>query len=92
MRKYCRAWRAVVIALVGGGTLFGCYYDAFTGLWYAYPSYYYPYPYPMAYPYGPSYPYPLPPAQGPYPAQGYAPPAGSPGNAPVQQTPLPPPS
>ena len=44
MRKYRRVWRAVLIALVGAGALSGCYYDAYTGLWYAYPPYYYPYP------------------------------------------------
>jgi hypothetical protein len=92
MRKYRRVWRAVLIALVGAGVLSGCYYDAYTGLWYAYPPYYYPYPYPMAYPYGPGYPYPYPPGQGPNPAQGYGPPTGPPGNAPIQQAPLPPPS
>ena len=102
MRKYRRVWRAALIALLGAGALSGCYYDAYTGLWYAYPPYYYPYP--MAYPYGPGYPYPYPPpGPGPGPAQGYAPggPPGqgpgpaqgyTPGNAPVQQTPLPPPS
>jgi len=89
MRKYRRAWRALLIALVGGSALSGCYYDAYTGLWYAYPPYYYPYP--MAYPYGPGYPYPYPPGPGPNPAQGYAP-GAPPGNAPVQQSPLPPPS
>jgi hypothetical protein len=106
MGKYRRAWRAVLIALIGGGALSGCYYDAYTGLWYAYPPYYYPYP--TAYPYGPGYPYPYPPGLGPNPAQGYGlgasppgpgsnPPQGygpgsSPGNAPIQQGPLPPPS
>jgi hypothetical protein len=87
MRKYGRVWRAVLIALVGGGALSACYYDAYTGLWYTYPPYYYPYP--MAYPYGPGYPNPYPP--GPNPAQGYGP-GPPPGNAPVQQAPLPPPS
>ena len=93
MWKYRRVWRAVLIALVGGSALSGCYYDAYTGLWYAYPPYYYPYPYPMAYPYGPGpgYPYSYPPGQGPNPAQGYLRPA-PPGNAPIQQAPLPPPS
>jgi hypothetical protein len=108
MRRYRRVCRAVLIALVGAGALSGCYYDAYTGLWYAYPPYYYPYP--MAYPYGPGpgYPYPYPPGPGSNPAQGYglgAPPPGlgpnpaqgygpgpSPGNAPIQQAPLPPPS
>jgi hypothetical protein len=89
MRKYRRAWRAVLIAVLGTGALSGCYYDAYTGLWYAYPPYYYPYP--MAYPYGPGYPYPYPPGPGPNRAQGYAP-GAAPGNAPVQQSPLPPPS
>lgn len=39
----------MLIALVGAGTLSGCYYDPYTGYWYAYPPYYYPYPtaYPM---------------------------------------------
>ena len=106
MRRYRRVWRAVLIAVVGAGALSGCYYDAYTGLWYAYPPYYYPYP--TAYPYGPGYPYPYPPGPGPNPPQGYppgAPPAGPgpnpmqdygagppPGNAPIQQAPLPPPS
>jgi len=106
MRKYRRIWRAMLIALAGGGALSGCYYDAYTGLWYSYPQYYYPYP--TGYPYGPGYPYPYPPGQGPGPAQGYSPgapppglgpnpaqgygPGPSPGNAPVQQAPLPPPS
>jgi hypothetical protein len=86
MWKYRRVWRAVLIALVGGGALSGCYYDAYTGLWYTYPPYYYPYP--MAYPYGPGYPYPYPP--GPNPAQGYAPGSPPPADAPVQRGPLPP--
>ena len=85
-------WRAVLIAVVGAGALSGCYYDAYTGLWYAYPPYYYPYP--MAYPYGPGYPYPYPPGPGPNPGQGPAPGYGPgkppPGNAPIQQAPLPP--
>jgi hypothetical protein len=105
MRKYGRVWRAALIALLGAGALSGCYYDAYTGLWYAYPPYY---PYPMAYPYGPGYPYPYPLGPGPNPAQGYAPgapppglgpnpaqgygPGPSPGNAPIQQAPLPPPT
>jgi hypothetical protein len=72
----------MLIALVGAGALSGCYYDPFTGYWYAYPPYYYPYP--MAYPYG----YQLGP--GPNPAQGYAPGTPPPGNAPVQRAPLPP--
>ena len=55
MRKYRRVLRAALIALVGAGALSGCYYDPYTGYWYAYPPYY---PYPMAYPYGPGYPYP----------------------------------
>ena len=104
MRKYRRVWRAVLIALVGAGALSGCYYDPYTGLWYAYPPYY---PYPMAYPYGPGYPYPYPPGPGPgpgqgpapgygpgpgpNPAQGYAPGSPPPTNAPLQQSPLPPP-
>src|SRR5262249_54167129 len=54
MRKYRRIWRAMLIALAGGGALSGCYYDAYTGLWYSYPQYYYPYP--TGYPYGPGYP------------------------------------
>jgi hypothetical protein len=95
MRKYRRVWRAAFIALLGAGALSGCYYDAYTGLWYAYPPLGYPYPYaypyPMAYPYGPGYPSPYPPGQGPNPAQGYGP-GLPPGNAPVQQAPLPPPS
>ena len=85
-------WRAALIALASAGALSGCYYDPYTGYWYASPPYYYPYP--MAYPYGPGYPYAYPPGpgQGPNPAQGYGPPAGPPGNAPIQQAPLPPPS
>ena len=83
-------WRAMLIALVGAGALSGCYYDPFTGYWYAYPPYY---PYPMAYPYGPAYPYGNPPGPGPNPAQGSPPgypPGPPPGNAPVQRAPLPP--
>jgi len=53
MRKYRRLCRAALIALAGAGALSGCYYDPYTGLWYAYPPYY---PYPMAYPYGPADP------------------------------------
>ena len=98
MRRYGRVWRAVLIALTGAGALSGCYYDPYTGGWYASPPYY---PYPMAYPYGPGYPYSYPPGQGPNPAQGYPPgpenPAQGyspgmppPGNAPVQRAPLPP--
>jgi hypothetical protein len=89
-------WWAALIALAGAGALSGCYYDPYTGYWYASPPYYYPYP--MAYPYGPGYPYAYPPGRAPYPAQGanpaqgYGPPAGPPGNAPIQQAPLPPPS
>jgi hypothetical protein len=79
-------WRATLIALVGAGALSGCYYDPFTGYWYTYPPYYYPYP--MANPYGPGYPYGYPP--GPNPAQGYAPGTPPPANAPVQRGPLPP--
>ena len=102
MRKHRRVWRAVLIALMGAGALSGCYYDPYTGLWYAYPPYY---PYPTAYPYGPRYPYPYPPGPGPgpgsapgygpgpgpNPAQGYAPGSPPPTNAPLQQSPLPPP-
>jgi hypothetical protein len=86
MRNYRRVWRALLIALVGAGALSGCYYDPYTGYWYAYPPYYYPYP--MAYPYGPGYPYPYPP--GPNPAQGYAPGSPPSADAPVQRGPLPP--
>ena len=89
MRRRRRVWRAMLIALAGAGALSGCYYDPFTGYWYAYPPYY---AYPMAYPYGPAYPYPYPPGQTPYPAQGYAPGTTPPGNAPIQQAPLPPPT
>ena len=100
MRKYRRVLRAVLIALAGAGALSGCYYDPYTGYWYAYPPYY---PYSMAYPYGPGYPYPYPPGPspgpgpgygpgpGPNPAQGYAPGSPPPTNAPLQQSPLPPP-
>jgi hypothetical protein len=87
VRRCRRVCRAVLIALVGAGALSGCYYDAYTGLWYAYPPFYYPYP--MAYPYGSGYPYPYPPRAGPNPAQGYAP-GTPPDNAPVQETPPPP--
>ena len=86
MSRCRRVWRAVLIALVGAGALSGCYYDPYTGYWYAYPPYYYPYP--TAYPYSPGYPNPYP--LGPNPAQGYAPGTPSPGNAPVQRAPLPP--
>ena len=72
----------MLIALVGAGALSGCYYDPFTGYWYAYPPYYYPYP--MAYPYG------YPSGPGPNPAQGYAPGTTPSANAPVQRAPLPP--
>ena len=82
-------WRAMLIALAGAGALSGCYYDPFTGYWYAYPPYY---AYPMAYSYGPGYPYPYPPGPGPNPAQGYALGAPPPANPPVQRGPLPPPS
>ena len=88
MRRYRRVLRAVLIAVVGAGALCGCYYDAYTGLWYAYPPYYYPYP--ITYPYGPGYPYSYPPGPGPNPAQQYAPGAPPPANAPVQRAPLPP--
>ena len=84
-------WRAMLIALVGAGALSGCYYDPFTGYWYANPPYYYPYP--MAYPYGPAYPYGNPLGPGPNPAQGSPPeypPGPPPGNAPIQRAPLPP--
>jgi hypothetical protein len=98
MRRYGRTWRAVLIALTGAGALSGCYYDPYTGGWYASPPYY---PYPMAYPYGTGYPYSYPPGPGPNPTQGYAPgegpypaqgypPGTPPGNAPVQRAPLPP--
>ena len=106
MRKYRRLWRAVLIALAGAGALSGCYYDPYTGYWYGYPPYY-TYPYPTAYPYGTGYPYPYPPGPGPgpaqgpppgygpgpgpNPAQGYAPGSPPPTNAPLQQSPLPPP-
>ena len=90
MKRCRRVWRAMLIALVGAGALSSCYYDPFTGYWYAYPPYYYPYP--MAYPYGPGYPYGYPSGPGPNSAQGYAPGAPPPANAPVQRGPLPPPS
>jgi hypothetical protein len=76
-----RLSRALLIALVSAGALSGCYYDPYTGGYYPYP----PYPYP--YPYRPPYPYPGPPPPGANPATAFPP---SP-NAPVQQTPLPPP-
>jgi len=78
MRR-CRLWRMSVILLASAGGLAGCYYDPYTGAYYSYP------PYPYGYPYRPPYPYPYPP---PPPAAN--PPAANP-NAPVQQTPLPPP-
>ena len=97
MRRCRRVWRAMLIAVAGAGALSGCYYDPYTGYWYGYPPYY---PYPMAYPYGPAYPYAYPPGQTPNPAQGPNPPQQPnpaqgyepPENAPIQQTPLPPPS
>jgi hypothetical protein len=89
MSRYRRLWRAALIAVVGAGALSGCYYDPYTGYWYPYPPYY---PYPAAYPYPPRYPYPYPPAPGVTPPPGYAQPGtAAPPNAPIQQTPLPPP-
>jgi hypothetical protein len=99
MRRYGRVWRAVLIALAGAGALSGCYYDPYTGAWYAYPPYYAYYP--PAYPYGPGYPYPYPPGPGPNPQgyapgpgpnppQGYAPGTPPSGDGPVQRAPLPP--
>ena len=84
-------WRAMLIALAGAGALSGCYYDPFTGYWYAYPPYYSPDP--TAYPYGPVYPYGNPLGPGPNPARGSPPgypPGPPPGDAPVQRAPLPP--
>jgi hypothetical protein len=72
----CRLWRALLIVAASTGGLRGCYYDPYTGAYYSYP----PYPYPYPYAYRPSYPYPAPP-----------PPSPASPNAPVQQTPLPPP-
>jgi hypothetical protein len=67
---------ALLAALVGAAALSGCYYDPYTG-------YFYPYPATPPYPYSygaPPYPYRPPPPPAPPPS----------GNAPVQQTPLPP--
>jgi hypothetical protein len=91
MKRFGRVWRAMLIALIGAAALSGCYYDPYTGYWYGYPPYY---PYPMASPYGPGYPYPYPPVPNPAAQgyQGYAPGTAPPSNAPIQQTPLPPPS
>jgi hypothetical protein len=93
MTRCRRAWRAVLIALVGAGALSGCYYDPYTGYYYPYPGYYpYPpsYPYAWRYPYSPGYPYPPPPAPPPRPAPETAP-SGTvpPAEAPVQRAPLP---
>jgi hypothetical protein len=74
-----RLWRALLVVLVSAGALSGCYYDPYTGGYYPYP----PYPYP----YHPPYPYPAPPPPA-NPAIGIPPAL----NAPVQQTPLPPPA
>jgi hypothetical protein len=80
-----RLWRATLIVLASAGGLAGCYYDPYTGAYYSYPPYPYGYPYRPLYPSPYPYPYPYPP---PPPAAN--PPAASP-NAPVEQTPLPPP-
>jgi hypothetical protein len=76
-----RLWMAMLIVLASAGGLSGCYYDPYTGGYYPYP------PYPSPYPYRPPYPYGAPPPV-PNPAIGFPPAA----NAPVQQTPLPPPA
>ena len=41
-----RLWRALGIALALMGGMTGCYYDPYTGGYYAYPPYPYGYPYP----------------------------------------------
>jgi len=97
MTRYRRVWGAALIALTGAGALSGCYYDPYTGYYYAYPAYYpYPWGYPYAgrYPYPSAYPYPQPPTATPglppSPPPGTAPSeTPPPGNAPVQRTPLP---
>jgi hypothetical protein len=73
-----RRLRWALFGLASAATLSGCYYDPYTGYFYSYPP---PYPYgapPYYYPYGAAHSYPP-----------FAPPPA--GNAPVQQTPLPPP-
>ena len=91
MKRFGLRWPAL-LALASAGLLSGCYYDPYTGYSYPYGGYY-PYgyyPYPWGYPYPPR-PYPPPqgaPAPAPNAGQGTLPPT----NAPVQQTPLPPPS
>jgi hypothetical protein len=80
MMQRFRLWLAMLVLLAGAGALSGCYYDPNTGGYYPYP----PYPYPSQ----PAYPYPVaPPPPSAYPGPGAPPPS----NAPVQQTPLPPP-
>jgi hypothetical protein len=78
-------WVALGVGLTGMAALSGCYWDPYTGYVYPYPAPLYPYAAPPPYPYGgpPPYPYGAPP-----PATPMGPPPG--GNAPVQQTPLPP--
>jgi hypothetical protein len=80
MRRRQLRW-AALFALAGAAALGGCYCDPYSGYCYGYPPN--PYSYPPPYPNGPppAYPYGAPPQPpGPPP----------PGNAPVQQTPLPP--
>jgi hypothetical protein len=94
MRRYRRAWRAMLIALIGGSTLSGCYYDVYTGYWRPDPWYY---PnlgyYPFAWPYPPAYsPYFASPPPQPNPTPGYAPQTAPPAGAPVERAPLPPPT
>jgi hypothetical protein len=77
MRRLRLPW-AALFGLASAAALAGCYYDPYTGYFSPYPP---PYPYgatPTYYPYytPPSYPRAVPPPEG---------------NAPVEQTPLPPP-
>jgi hypothetical protein len=77
MRRLRLRW-AALFGLASAAALSGCYYDPYTG-------YFYPYP--------PPYPWGAPPFYYPYGAPHSYPPAAPPpaGNAPVEQTPLPPP-
>ena len=83
MKRKRRRW-GVLMALASAGLLSGCYY---------YPYGYNPWGYP--YPYASGYPYPYqPPAQQPVPSTAPNPPIGPPQplEAPIEQTPLPPPA
>jgi len=74
MRQRRSRW-VPLAALAAATALSGCYYDPYTGYFYPYPP---PPPYPYSYGAPPPYPYRPPPPPAP------------PGNAPVQQRPLPP--